>query len=51
MSILACFRHLISKMECESEIKKTIFIMELKCGLINLVKVEKKGEGLGQDYG
>ena len=51
MSILACFRHLVSKMECESENKRTIFVMELKCGLINLGKVEKKGEGLGQDYG
>ena len=49
MSILACFRHLVSKMECESEIKRTIFVMELKCGLINLGKVEKKerfGPGL-----
>lgn len=44
MSILACFRHLVSKMECESEIKRTIFVMELKCGLINLGKVEKKGK-------
>ena len=42
MSILACFRHLVSKMECESEIKRTIFVMELKCGLINLGKVEKR---------